>query len=186
MANTTRNSSGIKSKGGNLVALRRVLYDGSVSGSETWFDVSHIEKSELSFERALETYKAEDGEIVATESGDVTAEFKVTLMQSDSNTLNFFMNETDNKYFAVVKYTGEGLGITKEFVYMPLTRIQTKLNISYPGRRPELTITPLAATQTWNAVSLSAGSVTAWTPSPISLSATLQGSAGSYLSFAEV
>lgn len=187
MANLAKNSNAIKSKGGNLLALRRVLYDGSASGTETWFDAGHREKFQLTFSKALDEFKAEDGNIVATESGDVKAELKITLMQSDSNTLNFIASETDNKFFSCILHTGEGLGTTNQYLFIPLARIQTDLNISYPNRRPELTITPLVTTQSWNATSITSAtcSISGWTPSPVSLSATLADVAGTYFKFSE-
>lgn len=184
--NLTRSSNAIKNKGGNLCSLKRVLFDGSVTGTETWFDVGHREKFQLTFEKALEEFRAEDGSIVATESGDVKAEIKIGLMQSDSNTFNFLVNETDNQYYSLVMHTGEGLGATNQYLYVPLCRIQTKLDVTYPNRRPELVITPLATVASWNAASLTAGSITGWSPTPVSLSASLSGSVGSYFKFSEV
>lgn len=180
-----RQSSAIKNKGGNRWALRRVNADGSASGTETWFDGGYREKFDFAFERGLEEFKDEAGEIVAVEDGDVKAEIKITAMQSDATTFNFLANETQNQYYAINVFCGESINNTSLFLYAPVVRIQNKVNVAFPGRKPEITISPLSPPISWNGNSLTAGSVTAWEVTPASLSASLTGNAGVYFRFQE-
>ena len=189
--NTSYNVTGITQKGGRVVAIKRVNYDGSAIASENWFDLGAKSKTTIMFNRTRKPVEDEAGKIVAYETETDKVEFKIELLQTDSATMNFFNNDPVLNYYAIVCHMGTGLGTTTRFVGAPVTQFDIGSSVSFPGGTFEFIARPQAVNSTWNMNSLTGGSVTAWASNyglgsnPSTVTGSLTGTATDYFKWAE-
>lgn len=161
--NLNLTQSAAKNKGGRRCAIKFINPDLTAISGETFTDFPLREKFSPTFNQKSEKIVGEDGNVENTEEGNVNAEGKITLLQSDAKTLNFFANDVVNQYCSMVIETGEdtgsGASITKQYWYFPLVKFERGWDgLTYSGRRPEVTFNALSVP---SAISLSAASVTA-------------------------
>lgn len=176
----------VHKKAGEYAALRRVSASAGQVSAEYFFDLPAWEKLSAKHDQGIDEFKNAHGDVINTDNGDVKSELKFTLSQDDANTMNFLMNETSNQPFAFFIHRGAGSMGKQEFVYYPFVKISTSTSEDYPGRNVEMTCTPLACPVTWNASSLTSGSVTSWKYNVSSLSSSLSGTAGTYCAYGNI
>lgn len=166
LTNVTFNADAIKTKGGNRLAIRLVNADGSNIAGEFWTDWTHREKIKRVHDRDLVERKAEDGEIVSNEDGDLKSEIVITAMQDDYKLETFLKDQVANKYFSLFADLGEDSGTTKKYIFVPICRIKNSYASDSPGRTVDITVRPQYSSSSFtvNTVSgiSSSGSITGW------------------------
>jgi hypothetical protein len=143
MGDLVRDSSAIQSKGGDKLAYKRVLADGSDKNpADSWHDFPFQAKLKHEFKQPEKPVTDRSGNQVATELDDFTIELALTSLQDDAKLEEFLKDEVQNDYFAIFSNNGKGeTGKTKERFYA-ITKIERSYSSEEPGRRPEVKIFP--------------------------------------------
>jgi hypothetical protein len=143
MGDLIRDTSAIQNKGGDKLAYKRVLRDGSDKNpADSWHDFPFQAKLKHEFKQPEKPVADRSGNQVATELDDFTIELNVTSLQDDANLEKFLKDEVQSDYFAIFSNNGKGeSGKTKERFYA-VTRIESSYSSEEPGRRPEMKILP--------------------------------------------
>jgi hypothetical protein len=141
MSDLVRDSSAIQSKGGDKLAYKRVMADGSDKNpADSWHDFPFQTKLKHEFKQPEKPVTDRSGNQVATELDDFTIGLTLTSLQDDSNLEKFLKDEVQNDYFAIFSNNGKGeSGKTKERFYA-ITKIERSYSSEEPGRRPEVKI----------------------------------------------
>jgi hypothetical protein len=193
MANTRYNADAIKKRGGRVTAVCRVDANGSPIAGESFFDLGSKAKSVVTIKKTKEPIKDEAGEIVAYDVGELTAEVKITGLQTDSATLNFFTREVEDQNFKMISHCGQGSGTASEYAYIPFGEFDYGYEVDFSQRTFDVTFRPKTPNFAWSGASLTAStnSTTGWNSAfsianPTSLSASLSGTGRDIIAFAEV
>jgi len=191
--NTNYNKAAIKKRGGKTIAIRRVDSNGNPIANEAFFDLGSKAKSVITIKKTKEPIKDEAGDIVAYDVGELQAEVKITGLQTDSTTLNFFTKEVEDQNFAMISHCGQGSGTSTEYAYIPFGEFDYGYEVDFSTRTFDIMFRPKSPGFSWNANSLSGStnSTTGWNaafsiPNPASLSGSLTGTGVDIIAFAEV
>jgi len=182
MANTRYNTDAIKKRGGKVIAIRRVNSDTTPIANETWFDLGSKSSTDVDISRAKSPINDEAGDPVAYDVEPWKGEVKVTLLQTDANTLNFLLKETENQDFAAIVHCGLGSGTATEYMYCPFVEFDQGFKTNFKDRTVDVMMRTKIPNVAWNANSLTAAnaSTTGWSANfgasnPASLSGSLTG-----------
>lgn len=191
--NTSYNKAAIKKRGGRVVAIRRVDANGNPIANEVFFDLGSKAKSIITIKKTKEPIKDEAGEIVAYDVGELQAEVKITGLQTDANTLNFFTKEVEDQNFAMISHCGQGSGTASEFAYIPFGEFDYGFEVDFSQRTFDIMFRPKTPNFTWHANSLTGAtnSTTGWNSAfsvsnPAALTGALTGTGTDIIAFAEV
>lgn len=163
--NVTFNSDAIQNKGGLKWAIKKINYDGSAVGGETWTDWTYRDSSDIAFNQPLTPNEVESGDVPSYEPETIKTEFKITASQSDAKILTFLKDECGaDYYYSLYMDLGKDSTSARQYLFAPIIQIDRGYTIKYPGRRPEITIKPLynASAFSLSASSISSGSISAW------------------------
>jgi hypothetical protein len=143
MGDLVRDSSAIQSKGGDKLAYKRVMSDGSDKNpADLWHDFPFQAKLKHEFKQPEKPVTDRSGNQVATELDDFTIVLTLTSLQDDAKLEKFLKDEVQNDYFAIFSNNGKvESGMTKERFYA-ITKIERSYSSEEPGRRPEVKIFP--------------------------------------------
>lgn len=108
----------------------------SLSRIDIWHTGCLRKASEITFTEPLKTEPLEDGTPDFPESGDVTAELKLTLGQDDEATIKFLMRESKKYEFSLFYEKGKSTGVTTQQFFIPQTKLDRNYSSKSGERRP--------------------------------------------------
>ncbi len=157
---TRYNPSAVKKRGGKVIAIRKVDENGNIINGETFFDLGAKSSTDIDISRTKSGIPDEAGDPIAFDPDPWKSDIKVTLLQTDANTLNFLLRETENQDYAVLVHCGYGSGSATEYFYAPFCEFDQGIKTNFKDRTVDVMIRAKVPNFSWSLTGLAANSST--------------------------